>query len=145
MASMAPPVRAWPEVHPEAIRLAKPESTPPDKASVMRKPRGAVRPGAARSLHTRRQSQPVELILLSFRAMNEKLLMSALSAKRTSSKDYRIGPDDLIEVNVFEDENDPRSCSSFTVIGFFAFFSFTVLICLFLFFPLMNPRFYSFF
>jgi polysaccharide export outer membrane protein len=38
------------------------------------------------------------------RAMNEKLMMSALSARRTSSKDYRIGPDDLIEVNVFEDE-----------------------------------------
>ena len=36
--------------------------------------------------------------------MNEKLMMSVLSAKRTSSKDYRIGPDDLIEVNVFEDE-----------------------------------------
>jgi len=38
------------------------------------------------------------------RAMNEKLMMSVLSANRTSSKDYRIGPDDLIEVNVFEDE-----------------------------------------
>jgi polysaccharide export outer membrane protein len=38
------------------------------------------------------------------RAMNEKLMMSVLSAKRTSSQDYRIGPDDLIEVNVFEDE-----------------------------------------
>jgi len=38
------------------------------------------------------------------RAMNEKLLMSVLSAKRTSSQDYKIGPDDLIEVTVFEDE-----------------------------------------
>jgi polysaccharide export outer membrane protein len=38
------------------------------------------------------------------RAMNEKLMMNVLSARRTSSKDYRIGPDDLIEVNVFEDE-----------------------------------------
>ena len=38
------------------------------------------------------------------RAMNEKLMMSVLSAGRTSSKDYRIGPDDLIEVTVFEDE-----------------------------------------
>ena len=36
--------------------------------------------------------------------MNEKLMMSVLSAGRTSSKDYRIGPDDLIEVTVFEDE-----------------------------------------
>jgi polysaccharide export outer membrane protein len=36
--------------------------------------------------------------------MNEKLMMSVLSAKRTSFKDYRIGPDDLIEVTVFEDE-----------------------------------------
>lgn len=38
------------------------------------------------------------------KAMNEKLLMSMLSAGRTSSKDYKIGPDDLIEVTVFEDE-----------------------------------------
>ena len=38
------------------------------------------------------------------RTMNERLVMSALSAKATSSKDYRIGPDDLIDVTVFEDE-----------------------------------------
>jgi len=38
------------------------------------------------------------------RAMNEKLLMGVISAKRTSSQDYKIGPDDLVEVTVFEDE-----------------------------------------
>jgi polysaccharide export outer membrane protein len=38
------------------------------------------------------------------KAMNERLLLSALSSKRTSSQDYRIGPDDLIEITVFEDD-----------------------------------------
>jgi len=36
--------------------------------------------------------------------MNEKLMMSNLSAKRTLQKDYRIGPEDLLEITVFEDE-----------------------------------------
>ena len=36
--------------------------------------------------------------------MNEKILMSNLSAKRTLQKDYRIGPEDLLELTVFEDE-----------------------------------------
>jgi len=36
--------------------------------------------------------------------MNEKLMMSAMSSKRTLSQDYRIGPDDLLEITVFEDE-----------------------------------------
>jgi len=38
------------------------------------------------------------------REMNEKILMSNLSAKRTLQKDYRIGPEDLLEITVFEDE-----------------------------------------
>ena len=63
-------------------------STPPPKETP---------PGSAASVKGTGSSQQV-------RAMNEKLMMSVLSAKRTSSKDYRIGPDDLIEVNVFEDE-----------------------------------------
>ncbi len=63
-------------------------STPPQKE---------VPPGSAASVKEMESSPQV-------RAMNEKLMMSVLSAKRTSSKDYRIGPDDLIEVNVFEDE-----------------------------------------
>jgi polysaccharide export outer membrane protein len=60
-------------------------------------PKREIPPGAAASVKGVEPSPQV-------RAMNEKLLMSVLSAKRTSSKDYRIGPDDLIEVNVFEDE-----------------------------------------
>jgi len=36
--------------------------------------------------------------------MNEKLMMSAMSSKRSLSQDYRIGPDDLLEITVFEDE-----------------------------------------
>lgn len=63
-------------------------STPPPKE---------VSPGSAVSVKEIESSKQV-------RAMNEKLMMSVLSAKRTSSQDYRIGPDDLIEVNVFEDE-----------------------------------------
>jgi polysaccharide biosynthesis/export protein len=38
------------------------------------------------------------------RMMNEKLLMSALSARRESYRDYRIGAEDLLEVSVFEEE-----------------------------------------
>ena len=38
------------------------------------------------------------------RAMNESLLMKALSTKRDAFRDYRIGPEDLLEINVFEDE-----------------------------------------
>ncbi len=38
------------------------------------------------------------------RMMNEKLLMNALSAKREPYRDYRIGPEDLVEVSVFEEE-----------------------------------------
>ena len=63
-------------------------STPPPKE---------VPPGSAASVKEIESSNKI-------RAMNEKLMMSVLSAKRNSSQDYRIGPDDLIEVNVFEDE-----------------------------------------
>jgi polysaccharide export outer membrane protein len=35
--------------------------------------------------------------------MNEKILMSALSSKRDPYRDYKIGPEDLLEITVFED------------------------------------------
>jgi polysaccharide export outer membrane protein len=38
------------------------------------------------------------------KAMNEKLLMSALASRKTSDRDYKIGPEDLLEINVFEAE-----------------------------------------
>jgi polysaccharide export outer membrane protein len=37
-------------------------------------------------------------------SMNEKILMSSLSSKRGPSGDYHIGPEDLVEISVFEDE-----------------------------------------
>jgi polysaccharide export outer membrane protein len=36
--------------------------------------------------------------------MNEKILMSAMSFKRDPYRDYKIGPEDLIEISVFEEE-----------------------------------------
>jgi polysaccharide export outer membrane protein len=36
--------------------------------------------------------------------MNEKILMSSLSSKRDLYRDYKIGPEDLLEISVFEDE-----------------------------------------
>lgn len=36
--------------------------------------------------------------------MNERILMSAISFGRASSRDYRIGPQDLLEISVFEVE-----------------------------------------
>jgi polysaccharide export outer membrane protein len=36
--------------------------------------------------------------------MNERLLLSVLSAKQTNPQDYKIGPDDVIEIVVFEEE-----------------------------------------
>jgi len=36
--------------------------------------------------------------------MNEKILLSALSSRRTSHRDYKIGPQDLLEISVFEVE-----------------------------------------
>jgi polysaccharide export outer membrane protein len=36
--------------------------------------------------------------------MNEKLLMSSLSSRRDLYRDYKIGPEDLLEISVFEDE-----------------------------------------
>src|SRR5690606_24131300 len=44
--SIAPPLRAWPDVHPPAMRLANPASTPPAAAS---KSRGATRTPVPRS------------------------------------------------------------------------------------------------
>jgi len=38
------------------------------------------------------------------RAMNEKILMAALSTRKDPHQDYRIGPEDLLEITVFEDE-----------------------------------------
>jgi len=38
------------------------------------------------------------------RAMNERILMSALSLKRDPYRDYKIGPEDLLEISVFEEE-----------------------------------------
>ena len=36
--------------------------------------------------------------------MNERIMMSTLSSRRTSSRDYKIGPQDLLEITVFEVE-----------------------------------------
>ncbi len=38
------------------------------------------------------------------KAMNEKILMATLSSKKDPSRDYRIGPEDLLEISVLEDE-----------------------------------------
>ena len=38
------------------------------------------------------------------KAMNEKLLMSTLALRKTSYRDYKIGPEDLLEISVFEEE-----------------------------------------
>ena len=38
------------------------------------------------------------------KAMNEKILMRVLSSKRDLYRDYKIGPEDLLEISVFEDE-----------------------------------------
>lgn len=38
------------------------------------------------------------------KAMNERILLSALSSKRDSYRDYKIGPEDLLDISVFEDE-----------------------------------------
>ncbi|NWF93116.1 MAG: polysaccharide biosynthesis/export family protein [Syntrophaceae bacterium] len=38
------------------------------------------------------------------RAMNEKILMSTLASQRDPYRDYKIGPEDLLEINVFEVE-----------------------------------------
>jgi len=38
------------------------------------------------------------------KAMNEMILMSALSSKRDPYHDYKIGPEDLVEISVFEVE-----------------------------------------
>jgi len=38
------------------------------------------------------------------KAMNERILMSSLSSKRDPYRDYKIGPEDLLEINVFEVE-----------------------------------------
>ena len=43
------------------------------------------------------------------RAMNERLMMGSLSSKRVTLQDYKIGPDDLIEISVFEDEKLNRT------------------------------------
>ncbi len=37
-------------------------------------------------------------------AMNERLMMNTLSTRKTTSRDYKIGPQDLLEITVFEVE-----------------------------------------
>ena len=41
--------------------------------------------------------------------MNERILMSALSSRRDLYRDYKIGPEDLLEISVFEDEKLNKS------------------------------------
>jgi len=43
------------------------------------------------------------------RAMNEKILMSRLSPSKDPHRDYRIGPEDLLEISVFEVDNLSRT------------------------------------
>jgi len=38
------------------------------------------------------------------KAMNERILMSSLSSKKDIYRDYKIGPEDLLEISVFEEE-----------------------------------------
>src|SRR4030043_1786992 len=48
-------------------------------------------------------TQEIESVM-QVRAMNERILMSALSLKRDPYRDYKIGPEDLLEISVFEEE-----------------------------------------
>ena len=43
------------------------------------------------------------------KTMNERILMSSLASRRTPDRDYRIGPEDLLEVSVFEEEKLNKS------------------------------------
>ena len=38
------------------------------------------------------------------KAMNERILMTSLSSRRDLYRDYKIGPEDLLEISVFEEE-----------------------------------------
>ena len=38
------------------------------------------------------------------KTVNDSLLMNAISSRNTPNQDYKIGPDDLIEISVFEEE-----------------------------------------
>ena len=38
------------------------------------------------------------------KAMNERILMSSLASRRDIYRDYKIGPEDLLEISVFEEE-----------------------------------------
>ena len=53
-----------------------------------------------------RSSLPTEEIKASeqVRAMNERILMRSLSSGKDYYRDYKIGPEDLIEISVFEEE-----------------------------------------
>ena len=62
-------------------------SSPPKKDAISPETQG-------REIETSRQ----------LKAMNERIMMAALSSKRDPSRDYRIGPEDLLEISVFEDE-----------------------------------------
>ncbi len=41
---------------------------------------------------------------MKIKAMNDKILMGTLSSRKGTYRDYRIGPEDLLEISVFEDE-----------------------------------------
>ncbi len=43
------------------------------------------------------------------RAMNERILLGALTPKRDLYRDYKIGPEDLLEISVFEEEKLNRT------------------------------------
>jgi len=43
------------------------------------------------------------------KGMNERILMSAHSSRRDLYRDYKIGPEDLLEISVFEDEKLNKS------------------------------------
>jgi len=59
-------------------------------------PQGNVPPPGASTVETESSKQ--------IKAMNERLLLGMMSAKRRSAQDYKMGPEDLIEITVFEDE-----------------------------------------
>jgi polysaccharide export outer membrane protein len=69
------------------LLLSCASSSPSQKESVSRQ-------GQMREIESSRQ----------IKMMNEKILMAALSSKKDLSRDYKIGPEDLLEISVFEDE-----------------------------------------
>ena len=70
-------------------------STPPPKEGA-EIPKDNILPPGASTVETESSKQ--------IKAMNERLLLGMMSSKRRSAQDYKIGPEDLIEITVFEDE-----------------------------------------